>query len=121
MPMLEKTLAPENSLLFIIDPTHDFEVPSNTGFPISFTKSCICVGTIAEVDGEATIRLARSFEHSEGEVRFVGTLETPGRKLEVSGVGMEAILAMDVPNTTTQVVIWTNSLSWADLILIQAQ
>ena len=59
----EVRVAPPNSLIFVADPTHQFVVPSDTGAGlVSATRSCISVGTKAEMDGDTLIKLASQFE-----------------------------------------------------------
>lgn len=119
---LEKSLAPPNSVIFIADPTQRYDVPTNTGAAlVTATPSCICVGTMAEMDGETTVKLATKFEHPIGQLVFNGPLETPGLQIAVSDSSAEIILSMNVQSGTTRVKVWINDPSEPDLILIQAQ
>lgn len=118
---LEKSIAPQNSIIFISDPTQRVEVPADVGSTlVAVTSSCVSVGTLAEVDGETTVRLADSFADPEGEIVFDGSVETPGRRIAVSDVLGNSILEMDVPSSLSRVTIWANDPMEPDLILVRA-
>jgi hypothetical protein len=122
VPLLERSVAPPNSIVFINDPTHICEVPRNTATAIvTATASCIAVWTLAQPSGETTIRLARTMDCPVGQIVFDDMLETPGRRVEVGDSGGEQILPINVDNALTHVKIWVNDTNEPDLILIQAQ
>ena len=121
MPILEKKLAVQNGAVFVSDPTHrDVTLPP-VEKPVTASSSCICIATKHEVDGDTTIRLASRFDQPSGSMIFDGNLETPGQRVEISGVGLESLLEMAVPDRTTRITVWTNHPDWPDLILVQAQ
>jgi len=122
MSSLEKTLAPPNSIIFIADPTRPCDVPVDTGAAlVTATSSCICVGTLAEMDGETTINLAATFDTCTGHLVFDGLLQTPGLQVAVSDSAAETILSMHVQSRTTHVQIWANDPSEPDVVFIQAR
>lgn len=122
MTVLEKTLAVPHGVIFINDPKNCVDVPVDTGANrVTYTASCICVWTLAEMDGEATVKLAPTFENPVGELVFEGYLETPGLKIEITESGLDTILSMNVSSPKTYVKIWTNDPRDPDLILVQAQ
>lgn len=118
---LEKTIAPPNSIIFISDPTHPEQASLEVGNSlISATRSCVSVGTLAEMDGATTVRLARHFDEIEGDVAFEGCLETPGRKIAVSDTLGNLLLEMAVSSCLTRVTVWANDINEPDVILIRA-
>jgi hypothetical protein len=122
MPTLERSVAAPNSLLFVDDPTHDYVIPSNTGGPLTFTSSCITVGTLESSRGDETIvRLGSDLGTPEGQLIFDGTLETPGSCVEVGTSWLERIFFMPVKHTVTRVRIWTNHPTEPDQIWIEAR
>ncbi|HEX4157002.1 MAG TPA: hypothetical protein VHY79_00880 [Rhizomicrobium sp.] len=122
MSTLECSVAAPNSLIFIEDPTHDYTVPSNTGGPLTYTSSCITVGTLESSRGDETIvRLGSDVGTPEGKMIFNGTLETPGRCVEVGTSWLERIFSMPVNDIVTRVRIWTNHPTEPDQIWIEVR
>jgi hypothetical protein len=122
MTNLEKSVAPPNSIIFIADPTRPCDVPVDTSAAlVTATSTCICVGTLAEMNGETVIRLATTFETIVGNLAFDGYLETPGLQVEVSDSGATTLLSMRVRSARTHVRVWVNDPSEPDVILIQAR
>ena len=122
MNEIEKTFAPPNSIIFIADPTRRYSVPEDTGATlVTATSSCIGIGTLAEMDGETTIRLSKNFSSPIGELVFDSMLETPGLRIAVIDSGADPQLVMPVGSGTTHVRIWVNDQNEPDLILIEAR
>ena len=117
--ILKSSIAPRNSILFIFDPTITIEVPEGVGATlVAATRTCISVGTLAEMDGETTIYLSDEFVDPVGRIVFDGFLETAGKQVSISDVSGENILSMKVMRTISQVTIWANDLSEPDIILV---
>jgi hypothetical protein len=57
----------------------------------------------------------------EGRLIFDGTLETPGKCLEVGNCWLERILFMPVKSAATRVGIWTNDPTEPDEIWIEVR
>jgi hypothetical protein len=123
MTNLETSVAPDNSIIFVEDPSGDNDIPVDSvgNAPIVATSSCIVIETQATVDGETTIRLGGAFDNPEGELAFDAMLETPGRVVAVRGVRLEIYLSLPVKNPMTSIKIWVNERNRPDLITIQAQ
>lgn len=123
MKPLEVRVAPENSIIFVSDPTGYEEIPLDSigTAPVVATPSCIAIGTLAQQSGETTIRLGDSFEHPAGELAFDSTLETPGKIIAVTGARLENFLSMRVRTQVTNVKVWVNDTREPDLIIIQAR
>jgi hypothetical protein len=122
MNNFEISLAPPNSIILIADPSLRYEVPADMGSAlITATPSCIGVGTLAEMDGETTIRLSEAFAAPEGRLVFDGLLETPGLQVALIDSGASPLLSMHVQSRTTRIKIWVNDPSEPDLVLVQAQ
>jgi hypothetical protein len=121
MTYVENSVAPPNSIIFIVDPTHDSQVPDDTGAAlVTATSSCIAVGTAESSHGETSVRLGTIIQDPVGQLVFDGSLETPGRRLSVENSWLEEILSTNVENAVTRVRIWANDLNEPDVILIEA-
>ena len=106
----EIRIAPQNSLVLVMDPSVG-EVPeSMKGKPIASTRSCVAIGTLSEQDGETLISLSTDpAAVTPGEVlRFDGPIVTPSRRLSISTVVGIQLLAMDVPHSRARIRVWTN-------------
>jgi hypothetical protein len=122
MDVLEAKLSPTNSIVFVADPSHFYQLPPDIGdAPIVSTASCIAIGTLMEQDGETTIRLGASIDDPQGELAFDGEILTPGQTVAVVGSDAENILSMPVSGRTARVKVWVNSQREPDLVIIQAQ
>jgi hypothetical protein len=122
MADFERSVAAPNSIILIDDPTNDYEIPASTGGPLTYTASCITVGTLESSRGDETvIRLGHDLGAPAGELIFDGTLETPGRCIEVGTSWLERIFFMPVKNVLTRIKIWTNHPTEPDKIWIEAQ
>jgi hypothetical protein len=88
---------------------------------VTATPWCIGVGTLAEMDGETTIRLGDKFAAPEGIVAFDGLLDTPGLRVAVIDSGAKSLLSMHVRNRITHVKVWVNDTNETNLIFVQAQ
>lgn len=122
MNSLTISVAPANSVVFVADPNGHYDVPLDTGSAlITATSSCIAVGTLAEMDGETTLKLSRSHDNASGELAFDGNLETPSRTVAIVDSSNKSFLSMAVTNATTHVKIWVNDSNEPNLILIQAE
>jgi hypothetical protein len=118
---LSTRLAPQNSLLLIMD--HAFgEVPESMGGNlVAFTNSCVALGTLAQHDGETTVMLADALdEDARGEIVFDGVLETPSRELSVCDVTDAKLLTLDVAWLRTRVQVFANDLREPDEIVVVA-
>ncbi|MFM9884480.1 MAG: hypothetical protein ACKVQT_15760 [Burkholderiales bacterium] len=118
----EVTFAPPNSIVFVADPTHDYEIADNTGAAlVTSTSSSIAIGTLAQMDGTTTVRLDRAFAAPGGTLAFDGTLDTPGKRVAIIASGADEMLSMEVSHGCSQVRIWVNDLSEPSLILIEVR
>ncbi len=88
---------------------------------VTSTPSCIGVGTLAEMDGETTVKLGESLALPGDELVFDGVLETPGLRIAVIDSGATTLLSMSVRTARTQVRVWVNDPDEPDVILIQAR
>jgi hypothetical protein len=117
---MEVRLAPPNSIIFIYDPTCSVEAPSDIGAGLVWaTDSCVAVGTLAEMDGETTIRLAGDFADPQHEVAFEGIINTPGGVVAINtSLGVELV---SIPvGQRARITVWANDASEPDLILVRA-
>lgn len=120
---METSLFVPNSIIFIFDlANEDIMIPEyNDGILISSTKSCLSVGTQAEVDGEVTIKLINRSENSDKdlcEVVFSGVIETPSQKISVVTSELEKIFEMDVQAKQTEIIIAVDDLQFPSIVLI---
>jgi hypothetical protein len=121
MTALEARLEPDNSIIFVADPTWHYEIPLDAvaTAPIVSSPSCIVIGTLAAMDGETTIKLGESISDRPDQLGFEGELETPGKTVRVIGSVIDDILTMRVPGTKTHVKVWVNRTVEPDLIIIE--
>jgi len=118
---MEARLAPPHSIIFVYDPSGAVEVPDDIGAGlVSATDSCVAVGTLAEMDGETTIRLAPDFAAPEGEIAFEGTIKTPGGTVAINTSLGEQVVAIPV-GPAAHITVWANDASEPDLILVRAR
>jgi hypothetical protein len=106
---LRATVTTDHSIVFISDPASRFLLPSGIGdHLVAANKSCVSITTMIPSDGETTIELAVSISNPVGKLVFEGELETPGRKITVSGYDTVPVLSMDVREPVTPLKIWAN-------------
>lgn len=118
---MEARLAPPNSIIFVYDPTYAVEVPGDIGTGLVWaTDSCIAIGTLAEMDGETTIRLADDFGAPEGQIAFEGTIRTPGGTVAINTCLGEQLVSIPV-GQAAHITVWANDVSEPDLILVRAR
>ena len=112
-------IAPPNSLLLVSD-ERGGEIPqSQAGALLTFTSSCIAIGSLCEIDGETEITLGQADEVDPGgEPHFEGSLETPTRRLAVRTVLGDTVLEVWVPDLRTSLRIWVNDSAEPDKIVV---
>lgn len=117
---MEITVAPPHSIIFVNDPTSEVEIPEDIGRGLVWaTDTCVAIGTLAEMDGQTTIRLARDFPTPEGEVIFEGTIKTPGRLVAINTSEGVALISLTT-DSESRLTVWANDSSEPDLILVRA-
>ena len=99
--MSEVTLPVPNALLFVLDPNHqDVQVPEYaSGALVAANATCASIATLADVDGEVTVRLIERDGATPTErfvVVFDGTLETPSRRVAIVTSQFESVLEQEV-------------------------
>jgi len=120
MSVVETSVAPPNSIVFVVDPTHVSVVPEDTGVAlVTATDSCVAIGTREQASGETRIRLETASGDLEGSVVFQGLLETPGRKVAVETSELDRLVAIDVENASTHIKVWVDDDSEPSSITIQ--
>lgn len=120
MTEITVSLAPPNSIIFVADPTHPYEVPDDNGSAlVTATSSCISVGTRSAGDGETIIKLGRHPSPSGDPLVFDGLLDTPGRLVAVIDSGADQILTMQVTERRSHVRIWANDPTEPNVIQIE--
>lgn len=116
----EISIAPENSLILIMDRTIG-EIPETmNGVLVASTDSCIAIGTLCSIDGETLITLSNENVIIEGNKLpiFDNILNTPSKMISVCTVLNKAILEMEVKESRTRVQIQVNHSSEPDNIRI---
>jgi hypothetical protein len=108
---LEVKIAPPNSLLLVMD-RDALDIPdSMDGELVSYTPSCVAVGTLSELDGETSVTLTNEpLSACEGDLRkvFSGVLEVQGKEVQVCTALNEVILRLPVSAANTQIAIFAN-------------
>jgi hypothetical protein len=112
-------IAPDNSLLFISDPSMGDPPEFVPGVLILSTSSCIQVGCLMWQDGKTDVTLGPAGEVGPGgPPAFDSQLDTPNRSVVISNVYSEIALSEPVRNTRTRVRIWVNRLREPDRIIV---
>jgi len=108
--IIEIKIAPENSVLLIMDPDYA-EIPKSMGGNlVASTSSCIAVRTLSAQDGETSVMLTDEIGRVDGlHSVFTGTLVTPGKEVNVSTVLLRIIAKMRVSEIQNRVEIWVNN------------
>jgi hypothetical protein len=90
------------------------------------TPSCVSVRVVCYVDGEVTVRLVS--EPSEVDLDrlvavFLGTIETPNRRVAVVTSENEKSLEIEVPNEVTRMRVFVNRTDFPDevIVVVEAQ
>ena len=118
---MEIIVAPPHSIIFINDPTIDFDVPENIGPGLVWaTENCVAVGTLAEDDGATTIQLVSDVVSPQGDVAFDGTIKTPGRVVAITTSDSEQLMSIS-SGEETRITVWVNDSREPDIILIRAR
>jgi len=122
--IVEATLAPPNSILFISDGS-DYEIPETIGQGlVASTSSCIVVGTLMSHDGETTVLLCDDVvpAASSPEMRrvFRGKLSTERRIVRVTTAYDDEVVQLPVRGFETWIEIWANDESEPDRLCIVA-
>lgn len=113
------TVSPVNSLLFIEDASRGTPPEPVWGAMILSTPSFISFACFPEIDGPTEITIGSSNEIEPGPLLvFEGNLETPSRKIIISGVEIECFLSLDVAHQETKVRIWYSHPKWPDKVTI---
>lgn len=103
---------PINSILLIMDLSNG-EIPEwQNDRLVTFSRSCIAVGTLPVVDGETSIAMISGQVcdmKPEMKKIFAGRLITPSRELHVCDVLLRSILKMPLLYTYADVEIWVDS------------
>jgi hypothetical protein len=108
--MIEVKLAVPDAILFILDPTNEAAVVPEyvPGEAAAATPSCVSIATIADVDGDVTVRLCAPLDDVE-RARFAqvfyGSVETPGHVLAVVTSEFERVLEMATTSTATRITV----------------
>jgi hypothetical protein len=108
--MLKVKLAVPDAILFILDPTNEAAVVPEyvPGECAAATLSCVSIATIADVDGEVTVRLCAPLDDVEctrSTQVFHGSVETPGHVLAVVTSEFERVLEVATTSTVTRITV----------------
>lgn len=103
-------LAVPNAILFILDPTNKAAVaPAYVpGEAAAASPSCVSVATIADVDGEVTVRLCAPVDDVACEVSvqvFDGLVETPGHVLAIVTSEFDRVLEIATSSAVTRIAV----------------
>jgi hypothetical protein len=121
LTVLETSLAPEHSIVFVSDLSQKETIPAITrSGNVWATSSCIAVGTLAYMDGPTHIVLADESLSNPRILVFSGKLATPGRRIAISDSSRTAHLSMPVSNPVTNLQILANDIREPTEILVQA-
>ena len=84
------------------------------------TGGCVLIGTLAEMDGETTIRLVHGATPTNcpGMLAFEGRLTLPSRHFVVQNVQRHVYVERTLESDAVTVQIWVNHHNEPDLICI---
>lgn len=112
-------ISPVNSLLFIEDVSGGIPPEPLWGAKILSTPSCISFACFPEQDGPTEITIGPMNEIEPGPfLVFEGNLETPNRKVIISGVEVATVLSVDVAHPKVKVRIWYSHPKWPEKVVI---
>ncbi|WP_436355869.1 hypothetical protein [Brevundimonas sp. CEF1] len=81
-------------------------------------ERCVCIGTLAEVDGHTRVIVGSNVDHANLALAFSGEISTPARRLVVSDAELNTLIEVAVPTQLTSLSIWTNDASEPTMIAI---
>jgi hypothetical protein len=109
----------QNGLVFVSDINGGKLSEKMSDEMVQATSSCIAIRCLHEMDGPVELTLGSIRELGEtGPPEFDQAIETPNRRLMISGVLGEPLLQTDVPQTQTRVRVWRNHPVWPDKIVV---
>ncbi|HEV7233365.1 MAG TPA: hypothetical protein VGN36_03895 [Sphingorhabdus sp.] len=112
-------IAPPNSLILISDVDGGDVPKSMDGALVSATKSCVVVGCLCEIDGPTELTLLSLAHANRTDLPvFVGTLETPQRRVIVSTVHGQLLLEQPVSHEVSAIKVWVNDDREPDKIVV---
>lgn len=113
------SIAPPNSIIFVMDFTYGIPPESSGGKNVSATDSCIVIGCLSDQDGPTEVTLSQYNEaNSFDPVVFDGEIATPSKRLSICSAYNEELLATEVPSSKTHVRVFANHESEPDRILV---
>jgi hypothetical protein len=112
-------ISPVNSLLFIEDVNGGIPPEPVWGAKILSTPTCISFACFPEQNGPTEITIGPMSQIEPGPLlMFEGDLETPSRKVNISGVEIASVLSVDVAHQKAKVRIWYSHPKWPDKVTI---
>jgi len=114
----ETRLAPPNSIILVMDPKSGV-VPEAMQGIVASTSSCAAVGTLAEMDGETTIRLRTGTNEAvaqPGTLVFDEEIAVSSGRMAVCTSRLETVLEIAVLGDRPRVRIWVNDPTEPSLI-----
>jgi hypothetical protein len=119
---LRATITSDHGVVFIADPVTRSPAPPVNGRDLVVAdQSCVAVCTMHPQEGETTFELSVSISRPLSHLVFEGELETPGRKIAITGSDNVPFLSMDVCEAVTSVKIWTNDLRCPNYVQVLAE
>ncbi len=81
-------------------------------------EDCVCIGTLAEIDGRTRVRVGSNIDHADLALAFSGEISTPERRLVVSDAELNTLMEVAVLTQLTSLSIWTNDAREPNVIAI---
>jgi hypothetical protein len=118
--VVRKTLyEAENGLVFVSDIDGGRLAEKMGDEMVQATSSCVAIRCLHEMDGAVELTLGPIRELAQvGYPEFDQMIETPNRRLMISGVSGEPLLQTDIPLTQTRVRVWRNHPVWPDKVVV---
>jgi hypothetical protein len=111
-----------NSIVFLYNPDNaNLDIPEWTGSaPYEANSGCVCVGTLAEIDGATTVELHYPFPtelQADMQLLFVGEIDTPNRQVSINTSQELDMMSVDVGADRSRVKVWANRMVEPDHIV----
>jgi hypothetical protein len=109
----------ENPVVFISDINGGRLPDKLTDEMVQHSTTCVIVRCMGAIDGEVELTLGATRDVEPREApEFDGIIDTPNRRLMISGPTSEPIVQADVVDTKTRIRVWRNHPVWPDKVVV---
>jgi hypothetical protein len=124
--MKEATLSLSHPILFVMDfDNPSAEIPEYTSEAVaSSTSSCVSIRAVADVDGDATVKLVAGWQDAPPEgfaCVFEGPVLTASRRIAIVTADNRKIIEAEVSGEVATLRISVSNTDFPDTIFIEAR